>query len=371
MVISRSRAKGSQANRFAIRFFTFALSILIFWALGFIVADIKSTSGPEYAPIETRYLNPQTLSQQQTLNRKLEELNRQIQAKQEEQRLVGESSKNLQQTINQLLDLQKITLQKALALSDSTQQNLSTSLNRFLENQKTYQTLNSAIADLTAEKHNLEAERQQLETQLDQQRIPAQAEFERLSQQHRFKVAAIQLAILLPLMALASFLVMRKRSSVYSPLVFALGVATLLRIVFVLWEYFPARWFQYILIGALILVVGTLLTYFIRSVAFPKTQFLVQQFREAYQSFLCPICDYPMRTGPRRYLFWTRRTVNKIIVPANTPTPEEPYTCPACGTGLLETCPECQQIRHSLLPHCQHCGAANDIQYTALGQRTA
>ncbi|MHC4105255.1 MAG: double zinc ribbon domain-containing protein, partial [Planctomycetota bacterium] len=32
------------------------------------------------------------------------------------------------------------------------------------------------------------------------------------------------------------------------------------------------------------------------------------------------------------------------------------YTCPACGTELYEKCDKCSDIRHSLLPFCEHCG---------------
>ena len=83
------------------------------------------------------------------------------------------------------------------------------------------------------------------------------------------------------------------------------------------------------LILSLLLAVAGLLTYFIRTIAYPKMQWLVKQYREAYERFLCPVCEYPIRTGPRRFLFWTRRTVNKIVVPMERGDQEEVYTCPS------------------------------------------
>ncbi|MHB8971579.1 MAG: right-handed parallel beta-helix repeat-containing protein [Pirellulaceae bacterium] len=71
---------------------------------------------------------------------------------------------------------------------------------------------------------------------------------------------------------------------------------------------------EYILILSLLLAVGGLLVYFIRSIAFPKVQWLAKQYREAYKRFLCPVCAYPIRTGPRRFLFWTRRTRNRTMI---------------------------------------------------------
>ena len=66
------------------------------------------------------------------------ELDRAIGDRRREQELVGDSSQNLQRTINQLLELQKLSIQKAIALSASDKDNLSASLKQFLESQKSY-----------------------------------------------------------------------------------------------------------------------------------------------------------------------------------------------------------------------------------------
>ena len=145
------------------------------------------------------------------------------------------------------------------------------------------------------------------------------------------------------------------------PLFLGYGAATFLKVTLVIHEYFPSRYFKYVLIFGLLIIVGKLLVYFIRVVAFPKSQWLTKQYREAYERFLCPICEYPIRTGPRKYLFWTRRTINKIVLQKDESS-EEDYSCPVCGTELLEECSVCNKIRHSLLPHCQHCNAEKKIE---------
>ena len=136
----------------------------------------------------------------------------------------------------------------------------------------------------------------------------------------------------------------------------------MVKVSLVIHEYFPTRYFKYILITVLLLAVGRLLVHFIRTVAFPKAQWLVKQYREAYERFLCPVCEYPVRIGPRRFLYWTRRTVNKTIPQKEQAGEEEEYTCPSCGTALFEKCPSCGKIRHSLLPHCRHCGAGKEVE---------
>ncbi len=89
-----------------------------------------------------------------------------------------------------------------------------------------------------------------------------------------------------------------------------------------------------------------------------------KQYRQAYERFLCPVCEYPIRTGPRKYLYWTRRTVHKTALTgtsSSAPDVDALYTCPACGTCLFEKCVSCESICHSLLPNCEHCGAERTL----------
>jgi predicted RNA-binding Zn-ribbon protein involved in translation (DUF1610 family) len=206
-------------------------------------------------------------------------------------------------------------------------------------------------------KQGLVWEKDQAEQEIEEQRGPARDEFNTLSERHRLRLALLQLAILLPILVVAAVVIIRKRASIYFPLFLAFGAATLVKVALVVHEYFPSKYFKYVLIGVLLLVVARLLIYFIQTIAFPKTQWLVRQYREAYERFLCPVCEYPIRIGPRRFLFWTRRTVNKLVVPTDGGEEEEQYTCPACGSGLFEECSSCHKIRHAMLSHCSHCGS--------------
>ncbi len=357
----KTKSKGTWLQRFAIHLFTVVLTVLVFWLLGFFLEDIRAVRGPDYEAIEKKHLDKNLLSQREALEQQIADLSRQIENQTEKQRVIGDGSRNLQQTINQLLELQKIGMQKKIALSDTEQANITTSLNHFLESQKTYQELSQTVGDMLGKKQDLVREKQALDKQIEKQREPARDEYQRLSAKHRLKLAFLQLAILLPILAAAALVIIRKRASIYFPLFLAFGAATLIKVGLVVHEYFPTRYFKYILIGALLLVVARLLIHFIRLIAYPKLAWLVKQYREAYERFLCPVCEYPIRVGPRRFLFWTRRTVNRLVVPTGAGEAEEPYTCPACGHRLFEECPACHKIRHSMLPHCAHCGAEKEI----------
>jgi len=357
-----TKSKGTWIHRFAIRLFTLVLAVLIFWVLGFFVDDIRSINGPDYYTIEKKHLDKDLVAKRRTLEKQVADLMRQIENQTEKQRVVGDSSRNLQQTINQLIELQKLGMQKSIAFSKTEQANFTSSLKLFLDNQRKYQDLSQTVSDMLEQKQGLVQEKEQTEQEIDRQRQPARDEFNRLSRKHRLKLAFLQLAILLPLLAVAAAVILRKRSSIYFPLFLAFGAATLIKVALVIHEYFPSKYFKYILIGVLLVVVAKLLIYFIRALAFPKAQWLVKQYREAYERFLCPVCDYPIRIGPRRFLFWTRRTVNKIVVPSDWSEQEEKYTCPSCGSNLFEECLSCHKVRHAMLPNCLHCGAEKEIK---------
>jgi len=357
----KQKPKGPWINRFVTRLFTLVLAVLIFWFLGFLVRDIKSIKGPQYDAIARRHVDQSLVERERTLEKQIADLDRKIGNRKEEQSIAGDSSQNLQRTISQLIELQKLSIEKNITLSEPEQKNLGASLNHFLESQKKYQELNASISQLMAEKRGLEDEKREVDHRLVQQREPAREEYNRLNRTHRLKLAGLQLLILLPLLVVGAILIVKKRASIYFPLFLAFGGATLLKVTLVIHEYFPTRYFKYILITVLLLAVGRLLVHFITTVAFPKAQWLTKQYREAYEHFLCPVCEYPIRIGPRRFLYWTRRTINKIIVQKEQEGEEETYICPSCGTALFEECSSCRNIRHSLLPHCRHCGEEKEI----------
>ena len=359
---STSKSKGPWAHRFFVRFLTVAMAILVYWLLGFFVEDIRSIQGPDYQTIEPKYIDTNLTEKSASLEKQIADLTRQIETQTHKQQVLGDSSANLQQTINQLLELQKLGIQKNVSFSDTQQADFTNSLNLFLENQKTYQDLNQAISDLTDQKQQLAQVKKQTDDEIEKQRVPARDEYNSLTRKHNIRVASMQLAILLPILLIAAGLIIRKRTSIYFPLSLAFGAATLLKVTLVIHEYFPSKYFKYILILALLLVVIRLLVHFIKAIAFPKVQWLLQQYREAYEGFLCPVCEYPIRIGPLRFLFRTRGTVNRTVLSGDRAEQEEPYTCPSCGRSLFEECPSCHKIRHALLPHCMHCGAEKVIE---------
>lgn len=355
------KTKGPWMHRLAIRFFTVVLALLVFWLLGFVVGDIRSVKGPQMAEIEKEYLDQSVLDRIEVLEEELATLERQITGQRSKLEILGDSTSSLQNTIDQLLELQNKNLARNIQLSEEEQATFTGSLNLFLENQRQYQEINSGIAHQLENKVALEDELNTANAAIEDQRIPAQKELNALKRRHDLKLAFFQLLFLLPLMIAAAVLFVRLRGSMYNPIFLAVGVASLIKVALVLHQYFPSRYFKYVLIVALLLAVLRILSHFIKSVAAPGARWVVKQYREAYQRFLCPVCEYPIRRGPMKYLFWDRRTVRKRSASENGAGTDEPYTCPVCGTGLYETCRSCSKTRSSLLPFCEHCGEEKNL----------
>lgn len=363
-----AKPRGPWLQRFLINFFTLVMAVLVYWALGFVVDDIGSVEGPVYRDVETRYVDSSMSDRSKELAAEISSTDRAIAAKREEMRIISDSSTNLQGTINQLIELRKLSIQKSTSPGEEDSLNLSGSLAGFLESQRQYQAHNAELSKLSERKRALEAERSDLDKKIDEQKIPARREYQELAEKHRLRMAAWQLAVILPLLGAGAWMAAKKRGSVYFPVYLAFGGAVFLKAVQVIHNYFPTRYFKYAVVLGLLLVVVKTLTSLIKIAAFPKARWLTKQYREAYERFLCPVCEYPIRTGPRKYLYWTRRTVNKIPLSGDG-AEEKPYTCPDCGTSLFEPCEACGGLRHSLLPFCRHCGAEKKITGSTAGDQ--
>jgi hypothetical protein len=283
-----------------------------------------------------------------------------------------DSTSNSEKTMNQLLELQKLTLQQGRTPSPEESQALAQSQKLFLANQAKYQEMNDQVALLNDQLGDLQNRQRGAQKRLDTRRPAVRDEYERLQSRHQYKLAAFKLSLLVPLLAVAVWLFLKQRGRLYAPLVYGFGLALLVKVIEVMHEHFPKRYFKYILIGIALLLVVRILIYLLRMTAFPKWEWLLKQYREAYEHFLCPICEHPIRRGPLQHLFWTRRTLKKLHVPVTGgPTPEEAYVCPVCATRLFEECPSCKGIRHSLLLACHHCGAEKPLQGPAGPQGAA
>ena len=357
-----TKNRGPWTHRFLIGLFSVVLAMVAYWLLDFVVDDIGKWPGPSYQQLQELRLDQKLVAQSADLDRQISDAHRGIEDVKGRQELLRDSTNSSQQTMNQLLDIQRLSLEKSVKPLPEEQQALAESEKLFLANQTQYQQLNEQAVELNETLRELERAKREVDSTVAEQSLPIHLEYESLYRQHQLKVASVKLAVLIPLLMVAVVLFLRYRGGVYSPLIYAFGIALVLKVGLVMHEYFPTEYFKYVLIVTVLVVVLQILLYLLRMVAFPKRDWLLNQYREAYEVFLCPVCSFPIRRGPLKYVFWTRRSIKKLGLPRDPASGvEQEYTCPMCSTRLFEPCESCQSVRHSLLPTCDKCGSTQTV----------
>ncbi len=349
--------KGPWIQRAAIVFLGLILGVLLYWLLGFITRDIGSLRGPDFSKVQQKYVDAQLAKKQEDLKETVDGIRENIRNKQEQQSILNNSTNSLQNTINQLLSIQKQSIERNLDFSEENQRNLTESQKVFLQNQTQYQSLNTEIAGQTGQQRQLEKELVSVSKQLRAQRDLANTEYRGLMTRHRWKLAALKLAVLIPIFLITAWFFIKKRTGTYWPIVYAVFIAAFVRISLVVHEYFPKKYFKYIALFVIIAIVLRLLVYLIKRIVSPRKDWILKQYQEAYDKALCPICSKPIRTGSLRYMAGRKSKGFILIGQGTEASKQQPYTCPSCGTGLYEKCDKCSDIRHSLLPFCEHCGS--------------
>ncbi|MHC4685340.1 MAG: hypothetical protein ACYTEW_13645 [Planctomycetota bacterium] len=138
---NNKKLKGPWLQRVSIIFLSLVLAVLLYWLLGFITKDIGSLRGPDFSKVQAKYVDDQLVKRQNSLKEELDIIRENIGNKQEQQSILKDSTDSLQNTINQLLSIQKQNIERDRDLSSQQQQTLAESQAMFLENQKQYQAL--------------------------------------------------------------------------------------------------------------------------------------------------------------------------------------------------------------------------------------
>ncbi len=351
--------KSPWTHRFLMLFFSLVLGLLLVWLMSRLIDQVGEWPGPSYGELEQSRLAPALVETEKRLKGEQADLHRRIEERRARQTLLRDSTDNSQRTMNQLLELHRLSLEKGVIPPAEGQKALAEAERLFLANQAQYQGLSEEAARLDAEVRTLDEKIRDHQEALDHARSPIRQEYERLLRHHDAKVGAAKLAVLVPLMAVALVLFIKKRSGSYALPVYAFGLAVLAEVLLVIHEHFHTGYFIYVLILAAIAVVVRAIVYLVKVMRSPSAAWRLARYRQAYATFMCPICGFPIRRGPMKFMVWTRRSLKESPAPTTLPDAraDEPYTCPACGTRLFEECAACHAIRHALLPACERCGA--------------
>ncbi len=351
-----------------LRALIYALSLLLFffytWLLLFVLRDIDRIPGPDYQKLVAESVPPALLDRQRAINKELEQIQRQVNDKEEAQKLLERSTAGSQATLNQLINLHRASMERGIEMGEKEQAAFADSQTLFLDNQKKSQQVNAEISALTRHRQELNSEANDLSAQFEQASTPAVEKYDQLSRRHGYKQAALKLAFLIPVLLISAAITLRKAGSIYRPIVFPLLPASLFLTGVVMHHHFPSALFKYAAIVAGIVVVIVLLYYLISLLVAPGGEWLKTRYREAYNQRKCPVCAQPVARPEAKEVRASADGSIQIASPANSPG--EPYTCPSCGTRLFESCDQCGHLRHSLLPFCKSCGKQHPVPTPSL-----
>jgi hypothetical protein len=241
---AKQRTKGSWGLRFFIILLSIVLGVLLYWLLSFIENDIGMMSGPDWTSVRGRYVTVELDEQQKSLTREIDALKRTIQVQTEQQRFLSADTVSQQNTINQLLSIQKQYIDKGQEFPAESIKILQDTQTAFLKNQEKNQRYNQEITELTRQQRDREDTQATLNETIKSKEEEARVEYNKLCENHRIRVAVLKLAFLVPVFLLVSFVFMKYRASLYWPMVWAAFLAGFFKITIVANEYFPNPLFQ-------------------------------------------------------------------------------------------------------------------------------
>lgn len=359
---SRKTAPG--ALRWTLYLLNALFTVLLVYLLGFMLQDIVHLEGPDRTAINKQFLTPSLPDQIDSLNEEIADLEAQIQRQKEIQDNLRRSMENARTTMQEMMSLYRLSLERGVNPGESEKEALSTSQQRFLDAQNRFEDANVRISQLDETKHLRQEELQAALEQRERELKPATEEYNRRMKWHNFKVACFKLALIVPLLLLSAFLFYRFRGRPMRPVFGAALVATFWKTGTVMLDRFPREFFKYIAILAAIAIVLAFLFWVVKRITRPPRSTLIDRFREAYVRHRCPICAHPILRGPLKHAILSRKKLHPPTAPGNEPAgeSEDPnYVCPSCGTRLYEPCENCRASRHSLLPFCAQCGQAKEV----------
>ena len=351
----KRKAKGSWGVRFFIVVLGIILGFLFYWLLSFVEGDIGRIQGPDRHAVRREYISQELDDQKSDLENEVRRFKRRINTLNEQKRNLASSTSSLQNTINQLLSIQKESLAKNVEFPEKSTQTLRESQSAFLENQTKDLQYNQQIGELIQQRQEKESSLAEVTEQIKKLEKDVNDNYWKLMKKHRLKVAVLKLSFLVPVFLVVSFLFMKFRGGPYWSLVWSAFAACFIKIALVAHEYFPTNYFKYIALLVILAIVLRMLVYLIKMIVAPKKDLLIKQYQQFYDKHLCPVCTKPIKAGPLRYAGWKKKTT--VLAAQGTEIDKQQvYTCPSCGTNLYDKCGSCGNIRHTLLPYCEHCG---------------
>ncbi len=326
-----SQAPTPKSIKWTIRLLSVLLFTLFAWLLSFVISDLGNVKGPSRADFGMRHVESGLNNQIAELEADAKKQKYAVERQQEIQANLLASMEVARQTMEQMAELHRLSLERDISPSEEQSKALSDAQTRYIDSQAKFEVANQQIATLNTELHGLQNTLASTRKKLQQQQQPGFNEWQEAWNKYELKTAAYKLSFIIPIFLLAAFTFAKRKKSIYRGIYLAMLMAAFWHLGRVMHDYFPDELFKYLAIAAGIFIVLFFLMRVLKSAAKPQADALLKRRKESYINRCCPECSFPYDDF-------------------------EGDNCPSCGIGIFEKCNSCGERNHNLLPFCSHCG---------------
>lgn len=349
----------TRGSRFGAFTLATILTFLWIWLLGFLLDDVGRVRPVNYQEFFEAGMPAELLEEVAETDLEVRTLERKINRQEQIQRDLQRDMETSGEVMRQMMDLQRLALEKGNAPSEAERDALATAQETFLTSQGQYREANVEIQSANATLFALQGRRSALGSRRQAAEAPIRKAYQAKVRTRALIEACVRLGILIPLFLVAAATVRKRWRHPWRPIYLSFLVATFWTLGYEMFEQFPAEYFKYIAIVTAIAITLAFLSWIIRKATSPSPSLVLARNRAAYMESVCPVCAFKLSQTPIQAAPFTKRRGRVPHEPVGPLAPEGrvDFSCPSCGTGLFEACGECSGPRHSLLPFCEGCGA--------------
>ena len=335
------------------------LTFLWIWLLIFLLSDVGRVKPLRYGPMYEAGMPAELLEELAGVDGEVASQQKRIERQAQLQRDLERDMEQSGEVMRQMMELQRLALEKGSAPTEAERDALAVAQDTFLSSQAQFRGANAEIQGANATLFDLRERREALQVKEDAAEAPILARYEKERRARSFWEASVRLGLTIPLFLVAAFLVWKRWRHAWRPIYMSFLLATFWTVGREMFDRFPAEYFKYIAILSSIGITLAFLGWMIRKATSPTPGLVLARNRAAYMGNTCPVCAFKLSPVPReRGVFGalaSRSAGGAPAVPGASARAE--LSCPSCGTRLYEACAECSATRHSLLPFCEGCGA--------------
>ena len=268
------KAKGTFWTRFSLLLLAASFGMLTYWSVGFLLDDIWAIDRPDRQEFFDTRTDKSLKSELSSLEMKRTDLNHQHDLLNQQREFIKDSSESLKITVDNLFNLKN---KDQALISESQFGKVLATLDKIIAIQDEFKETAERYLQITNERFELSKQIKALEARIEEERRTIQDLYNEAWHDHRVKTTFLQLALLIPLAIACTALLVKTRKSHYRMIFRATALAIYIYTTLVIQANFPERYFKYIMMTVMLVLVGWGFVWLIRRLVKPQVEALLMQ----------------------------------------------------------------------------------------------